>query len=186
VLAEALVERLTGHGQFVPMPQYGQGPVPVAPQQRPGPPGYPQRPPVALWVNGRRLDPAAPVTRVLRHGDVVAFDPAGAAATSRHEPTGVVEVRISSGPGAGTVHRLGFGPATLGSDPGCTMPVADPHMAPHVATVYVTAQNVTIDPVPGVTLTLDGVPVTEPVLWPIGSVLISGSSVFTLRAPEAP
>ena len=186
VLAEALVERLTGHAQHVPMPQYGQGPVPVVPQQRPGAAGYPQRPPVELWVNGRRLDPAAPVTRVLRDGDVVAFDPAGAAATWRHEPTGVVEVRISSGPGAGTVHRLGFGPATLGSDRGCTMPVADPHMAPRVATVYVTAQNVTIDPVPGVAVTLDGVPITEPVLWPIGGVLISGSSVFTLRPPEAP
>ena len=55
-------------------------------------------------------------------------------------------------------------------------------LTPAVATVHVTATQATIDPAPGATMTLDGVPVTEPVIWPAGGVLISGSSVFTHAA----
>jgi S-DNA-T family DNA segregation ATPase FtsK/SpoIIIE len=178
VLAQALEERLSGGTR--------QGLAPVVPLQRADRGRVPHRPPVDLWANGRRLDPAAPVSSVLRDGDIVAFDSAGAAATWRHEPTGAVEIRISSGPSAGAVHRLGFGAATIGSARHATIPVDDHHLPPIAATVHVTAQSATLEPAPGATLTLDGVPVAEPVNWPVDGVLIGGASVFTLRLPEAP
>lgn len=139
-----------------------------------------------MWVNGRMVDPAAPAGMVLRDGDIVAFDPAAAAATHRGEPTGVVEVRLASGPNAGSVHRLGFGTATLGTSRGCTIPLDDPNTFPHAASVHVTAHEVIVEPAQGAYVLLEGVELRVPTPWLPGQVLISGASVLTLRLPETP
>ncbi|GAA3546343.1 cell division protein FtsK [Aeromicrobium flavum] len=82
-----------------------------------------------LYLGGRRLDPNATLaTAGIRHGAVV-----GLGGPSRHraqEPQGVVEVRLSSGRGAGRVHRLGIGTWTVGSAEHCAIRVAH---APDVA-----------------------------------------------------
>lgn len=82
--------------------------------------------PAALWRDGRPLPPAQPALGLLRDGDLVTLDRDLAPATVAEEPGGVVEIRVVGGPAAGSVHRLGLGVHTIGSDPACAVPVADP------------------------------------------------------------
>ena len=59
----------------------------------------------------------------MRHGVVLGL---GQPSSQRaQEPHGLVEVRISSGPGAGHVHRLGIGRATLGHGRHCTIRIPE-------------------------------------------------------------
>ena len=74
-----------------------------------------------LWVDGQALDPGAPASGLLRDGAVVTLDPRAAAGTSLAEPSGLIEVRVTGGPGAGTVHRLGLGTVTVGASPDCAV-----------------------------------------------------------------
>ncbi|MFI6811460.1 FtsK/SpoIIIE domain-containing protein [Nonomuraea sp. NPDC050328] len=172
VLGESLGEP---RAQVVAHPNWASGAV----HQRAGHLG-------GLWVNGRMVDPAMPAGRVLRDGDIVAFDAAAAAATHRGEPTGAVEIRLSGGPAAGAVHRLGFGTYTLGNSPGCSMQVPDPTTSPHALSVHVTVNEALVEPAPGAYVLLEGRQLTGPERWTPGQVLITGASVMTLRLPENP
>nr|WP_130014375.1 FtsK/SpoIIIE domain-containing protein [Serinicoccus sediminis] len=68
----------------------------------------------ALYVGDRRLDPGMPLAASpVRHGSLVGVG--GSVGDPLAEPQGVVEVRISSGPGAGTVARLSTGEHVVGS-----------------------------------------------------------------------
>ncbi|GII75520.1 cell division protein FtsK [Sphaerisporangium rufum] len=160
----------------------GAGLAPVVPHPRWG--GAPRR--TELWANGRPLPPEAPAVQVLRDGDMIAFSPQAAAATVRGEPAGVAELRVSSGPSSGAVHRLGFGAATIGSGREATVPLDDPATAPFAATVQVTTGEVTVAPAAGAHVTLDGVALAGPAPWPPGGVLVTGASVLTLAFPQAP
>jgi DNA segregation ATPase FtsK/SpoIIIE, S-DNA-T family len=101
-----------------------------------------------LWVNARPLDPSAIAAAVLHDGAVVAADQQDAAATVLEEPTGVVEIRAVGGPSAGSVHRLGFGAATLGASRDCHVPVMGAGLPSCAARITVSASG----PVPGVLL----------------------------------
>ncbi|RJL33548.1 FtsK/SpoIIIE domain-containing protein [Bailinhaonella thermotolerans] len=138
-----------------------------------------------IWLDGRPLDPAARISQALRDGDLVALDRRGAAATVKGEPAGTVEVRVSSGPAAGAVHRLGFGTAVLGSGPSAAIAVPDPALPAVAATVRVTPEGVRVEPAGGAAVTLDGEAVEEKAEWLPGGVLKAGSSVLTLHHPEA-
>ncbi|WP_134772090.1 FtsK/SpoIIIE domain-containing protein [Ornithinimicrobium flavum] len=87
----------------------------------PGAPGAaaPADPPAAapdLYLGDERLDPAQPlVASPVRHGSLVGVG--GPLADLLAEPVGLVEVRVSSGPGAGLVTRLGVGDHVVGTDP---------------------------------------------------------------------
>ena len=76
--------------------------------------------PVDLYLGDRVLDPdqtidASPIVHGVRLG-------LGRPSTQPGpEPRGLVEVRVTSGPGAGRVHRLGIGRATVGPGPHCTV-----------------------------------------------------------------
>ncbi len=172
-LAEALAQTLTVRGQrlaeVVQHPLWGDARVPAR---------------LDLWANGQRLDPGAPAGEALRDGDVVTLDSSAAPATWRSEPAGIVEVRVSSGPSAGSVHRLGFGTASLGRSG--MIAVEDPLLPHTAANVQVSAGETVVEPVAGAVLTLDGEPLTEARPWPDGGVLKGGASVFTLRIPERP
>lgn len=75
-----------------------------------------------VFLGSRRLDPSDTLaTAGIRHGSIV-----GLGGPSRHrgrEPQGLVEVRVSSGRGAGRVHRLGIGTWTIGSAEHCAIRV---------------------------------------------------------------
>ncbi|GLW96136.1 FtsK/SpoIIIE domain-containing protein [Microtetraspora sp. NBRC 16547] len=119
-----------------------------------------------LWVDGRPLDPDALVFGLIRDGDLVALDGQAASATMAEEPDGVIELRVAGGPGAGSVHRLGPGLHTMGSDPGCAIAVPDPRMPPHAATIRVAPGGVTVEPAhPAAGLELDGEHVREATPW---------------------
>ncbi len=146
--------------------------------------GAEQRP---LWVEGRMLDPQARAVRELRDGAVVAVEQRAAAATVLAEPTGLVEVRVVSGPAAGSVHRLGLGTATLGSGDGVDIMVADPGVPARSLRVTVGRETVEVEPsarTAGSGALLDGRPFTSITPWPVGGMLAVGSSILTL-APSA-
>jgi S-DNA-T family DNA segregation ATPase FtsK/SpoIIIE len=102
--------------------------------------------PPQLWVRGAALDPATPVvSSELRHGELVGVgvrlpDLFG-------EPDGVVEVRVVSGPGAGSVHRLSPGMHDVGADPRAAITLSAADLPPLVATLEVHVDGtVRIDP----------------------------------------
>ncbi|GIH70450.1 FtsK/SpoIIIE domain-containing protein [Sphaerimonospora thailandensis] len=168
-----------------------------------------------LWLDGRPLDPEAAVFGLLRDGDVVALDARAAWATMSEEPDGLVELRVVGGPGAGSVHRLGVGAHTIGSDPACAIAVPDLGMPPVAAVIRLTPNGVTVEPgdaVPrkkvkkrwrrrrgrrqGATARresmsegaarLEGEPLTEAVPWPEWGALSCGNSAFSLGPVEPP
>ncbi|MEV7967316.1 FtsK/SpoIIIE domain-containing protein [Sphaerisporangium sp. NPDC088356] len=98
----------------------------------------------SLWVDGRRLDPDAPMVAALRDGDLVTLDQRTAGSTVLAEPGGVIEIRVVGGPAAGSVHRLGLGVHVIGSDPACAVSVGDHHLPPEAAEVRVTPDEVLV------------------------------------------
>ncbi len=90
--------------------------------------------PVELYLGDAVLDPALFIDQSpIRHGVVLGL---GCPSSQRGpEPRGLVEVRISSGPGAGHVHRLGIGRATLGHGRHCTIRVPELADDPQLADV---------------------------------------------------
>ncbi|HEX6196406.1 MAG TPA: FtsK/SpoIIIE domain-containing protein [Jiangellaceae bacterium] len=102
--------------------------------------------PPELWVRGTLLDPAQPVaSSLLRHGELVGV---GVCLPDLFaEPDGLVEVRVTSGPGAGAVHRLGPGRHEIGADERSAIVVPGPGIAPLAATLDVHVDGtVVIDP----------------------------------------
>ena len=139
-------------------------------------------PPHPLWAGGRMLDPSAPAGRFLRDGTLVAVHPSAAAATVLSEPTGIAEIRVSGGPAAGSVHRLGIGQTTIGTAADVDVRLTDPSVPPHALTVTVESRRVTVAG-SGV---LDQVPLDRTVEWPPGGVLSVGDTVLTLALTAPP
>ncbi|WP_244893992.1 FtsK/SpoIIIE domain-containing protein [Planobispora rosea] len=119
----------------------------------------------SLWLGGRELPPDAPLLGLLRDGDLVTLDRRLAASTLAEEPGGIVEIRVVGGPGAGSVHRLGLGVHTVGSDPACAVSVRDPLMPGEAAVVRLTPDAITVEP--GAAVTPDA-PAGERARRPIG------------------
>ena len=91
--------------------------------------------PVTLYLGEEALDPDQRLNDgPVRHGAVLGL---GAPSSQRlREPAGLVEVRISSGPGAGHVHRLGIGRATVGPGRHCTIRLPSLAEDPDLAGVW--------------------------------------------------
>lgn len=127
----------------------------------------------ALHLDGRPLDPQAPwsASGVL-HGAVLTTEPA------RH-PTAPARLalHVVGGPGAGGVHLLLEGEATIGADPGCTIPLEDPSL-PDVCLRLCHRYDGTVGllPLDGVAATLDREALAPDVEtpWPPGTVLAVG------------
>ncbi|HEY1640787.1 MAG TPA: FtsK/SpoIIIE domain-containing protein [Streptosporangiaceae bacterium] len=159
-----------------------------------------------LYIDGRPVPPAQPVAdSPLRAGCVVSLgDPSGCLPP---EPTGIVEIRVAGGPGAGAVHRLSVGAAEIGTGahaavrlpsagaaPGAPydpagLPGAAPASGSPGLSVQVTVDSrgacrLTAAETAGVTL--DGEPVTGPVDWRPGQQVVAGGSVLELAPYEAP
>ena len=146
--------------------------------------------PLTLFMDGRMLDPQARALRELRDGAVVAVERRAAAATVLAEPTGVAEVRVVSGPAAGTVHRLGLGAATLGSGGDVDITVDDPAVPAKALRVTVGRGEVRVEASgqgpDGAGALLDGEPLSGQAVWPEGGMLAVGSTILTLANSAAP
>ena len=85
------------------------------------------------------------------------------------EPSGLVEIRVAGGPGAGAVHRLSLGETTIGSGPSAAIRLDDPQ-------VPGLALHITVDQRGGcevaayqeVRAALEGEPLSAPVQWQPG------------------
>ena len=152
--------------------------------QFPGPQGRPAG--LRLFVDGQPVQPQLTLAASpLRDGCIVSLgDPSGCL---QPEPTGIVEIRVASGPAAGTVHRLSVGQATIGRDPLAQVCIDDPQLPGHAVRVSVDTRGaVQVSAHDGVTATLDRTPVTTPVQWLPGGQLAVGSSLLDLAPYEPP
>ncbi|MDQ1286452.1 MAG: segregation ATPase FtsK/SpoIIIE, family [Actinomycetota bacterium] len=150
---------------------FGAGPAPALAQPRlrlvgaapvAGPPAGPVAgPPPSLWIGDRLLDPAERlVTSPVRHGSVVGVG--GPLPDVLSEPTGLVEVKVAGGPGAGRVYRLAPGSTAVGSSPQCPLVVDDPWLPPVALWIDVDATGgVTVRPEAGVAPLLRQAPARE-------------------------
>lgn len=143
----------------------------------------------ALFVSGRRVEPGGTLAGSgLRDGCVVSLDNASGCLPT--EPDGLVEVRVVSGVGAGVVHRLPLGEATIGSDPNCVVPLAD-DASPRVALTLTVAGGgaVTAHPSPDLVetagLRLDGEAVTERFTWRATQSVRVGDVLLELDVPTS-
>src|SRR6266568_4307962 len=142
-----------------------------------------------LWAGGQQLPPDQPAARALRDGAVVTTIERAAAATSLAEPGGVAELRVIGGPDAGTVHRLGPGVTTFGSDPACQVRLQAPGVPGHAGTITVAwgLDQPSLEPAgPHAQARLDGRVVEAPCTWPFGGVLRVATTVLQLMRPETP
>ncbi len=138
-----------------------------------------------LHVDGEPVDPSLAVRdSPLRDGAVVSLD--GPEGCLLPEPDGLVELRLVSGPGAGTVARLGPGTATVGSGAGCTVRLPDPTVPAGLLVLEVSLDGtVAVAVTDGADALLDGEPLTE-APWPPGAVLRAGRSLLSLASPQPP
>ncbi len=142
-----------------------------------------------LFVDGVVLEPAQRVAETpLRDGSLVSLD--DAALTLSPEPQGQLELRVVGGEGAGTVHWVGVGDSTVGSDPACAVHLDVAGMPARAFTVRVPLEgDVEVAPEPGAEVRLDGDDLSDgdqAVTWTPGALLHAGRSVFETRAPTLP
>ncbi|MGI9157935.1 MAG: FtsK/SpoIIIE domain-containing protein, partial [Marmoricola sp.] len=142
-----------------------------------------------LYLRGEPLDPDVPIAESgIKEGSLIAVgDPAASVLT---EPEGLVEIWVATGPGAGAVHRLSAGEATIGSDPSCVITVHDDRVPPVCVAMTVAADgSVSVRPMEDAASVLaETVPYADPALamdreqlaadedtdWPVGAQLVVG------------
>ena len=150
---------------------------------------------IPVWVDGAEVDPLAPAGKSgIRSGAVVSlFEPADRVV--RAAPSGVAELRVVAGPGAGRIHRLPLGETVVGCGaPGWSLP--DLRLPADGLRVTVTPDgSVRVVPAPGLDTRLDSRALgeqteTEPVpagavagddggaAWPVGGYLAAGDTVL--------
>ena len=80
---------------------------------------------VPLYVDYQRVPPGLTLAAsAIRDGSVISLG--GPEGCVYPEPTGLAEVRVAGGPGAGAVHRLGIGEADIGGGQGARHPGGRP------------------------------------------------------------
>ncbi|TDD58297.1 cell division-like protein [Kribbella antibiotica] len=99
-----------------------------------------------VFVDGKPVDPRLELAASpLREGTLLSIGDSRGCVPA--EPQGVVELRVVSGPGAGSVHRLGMGTYTMGSAADAGVRLMSSGVPPLVATLNVSvAGEVTIRP----------------------------------------
>src|ERR1017187_10457321 len=125
-------------------------------------------------------------------GSVVSIaDPAGC---RRPESAGVAEIRVASGPAAGTLYRLPFGTADVGGPvpagaPAAEAPgivIADPTIPPVALRVQVDRQGALLVPFDGVPVLLDRRPLEAAASWRPGQQISVGGTLLDLAPYEPP
>ncbi|MEX2290686.1 MAG: FtsK/SpoIIIE domain-containing protein [Mycobacteriales bacterium] len=140
--------------------------------------------PCRLYLEGEQLDGRQAVRdSPVREGSLLGVDEPP---TPVVEPAGLHDLSITSGPGAGLVHRLPLGETAVGSASSCTGRFEVPGLPAHACTVRVGLDGCTLVPCPGVDLLLEHEPVEDEVPWPDGACLTVGDSLLVLRAATVP
>ncbi len=102
--------------------------------------------------------------------------------------SGILELRVVSGPDAGAVHPLPRGRVVVGRDDGSDVPVADPDVSRRHVEIAVSGDGVTVHDLGSTNgTTLDELPVgADPVSLTTGSLLRIGETGLTLAVPTDP
>ena len=152
-----------------------------------------------VFHRGLPLDRSAPIGDTgLVEGSLLVLDDAEVSVLD--EPEGTVEIRVVGGAGAGAVHRLLPGDATVGSDPACVIRLADPRLPPVCATLTITTDGTTVRAVAGTAdvigallphvtppLAVDRTPLTtDGLAWPVGGQVRIGSVLLELELVTTP
>ncbi|MDI6519208.1 FtsK/SpoIIIE domain-containing protein [Streptomyces coelicoflavus] len=158
--------------------------IPIGHQGQAGAGGAP-----LVYVDGYAVDPSATVIgSPLREGAVVSLqDPSGCLPG---EPTGLVELRVVGGPGAGFVHRLGVGKYDIGSGPAAYVRIEDPEVDARALTLSVATDGTCRVAVhgdkEGVTLDGESVKERDGDDWPLGAQIAVGNSLVELARYAPP
>ncbi|MFG3319882.1 FtsK/SpoIIIE domain-containing protein [Streptomyces sp. NPDC048171] len=174
-IAEELAKQVGVAGaQVIPIGQQRQAPAGGAP---------------LVYVDGYAVDPSATVVgSPLREGAVVSLqDPSGCLPG---EPTGLVELRIVGGPGAGFVHRLGVGKYDIGSGAASYVRIDDPEVDARALTLSVSTDGTCKVAVhgekEGVTLDGESMKDRDGDEWPLGAQIAVGNSLVELARYSPP
>lgn len=133
---------------------------------------------IAVWVDGVRVSTDEPAgVAGVRAGAVLSIFEAADRVT-RRAPTGVAELRVVAGPGAGRVHRLPLGTSTLGCG-AVDWSLPDLRLPPDALTVTVSPDaTVTVEVRDGLRADLEAEEVVDRTDWPLGGYLFVGDTVL--------
>jgi DNA segregation ATPase FtsK/SpoIIIE, S-DNA-T family len=142
---------------------------------------------VPLYISGLPVPPQLTLLESpIRDGAVLSLGgPEGGAAP---EPGGLVEIRVMSGPGAGSIYHLPAGYADIGSGP-VEVCLWDKAVAPSALRVFVDGRGrCEVAPFEGVEAALDREPLAAAAQWRPGQPIAVGRSLLGLayyRPPDA-
>ena len=142
---------------------------------------------VPLYVSGQRIPPQLTLLESpIRDGAVLGLGGPEGGVTP--EPGGLVEIRVVSGPGAGSIYCLPAGYADIGSGP-VEVCLWDKAAAPSALRVFVDGRGrCQVAPFEGVEAALDREPLTAAAQWRPGQLVAVGRSLLGLayyRPPDA-
>ena len=140
----------------------------------------------AVWSEGHRLAPTARVGGPrLRSGAILC----AAAPVTAGPPASPVRLLVVNGPGAGRVIPLDHRPLTIGRDPLCRLPLADPALSRLHAIIDVAATGITVRDAGSTNGTLiDGLRIGRGprLLTPADHVRIGESALRVDPGPDSP
>jgi S-DNA-T family DNA segregation ATPase FtsK/SpoIIIE len=141
---------------------------------------------VPVWVDGV---PVAPNRHTLRSAAVRPGSVVELHSTEERpalDPSGVAEVRVVNGPGAGRVHRLGLGQTVVGHEaPGLSLP-DDELEADELTLTARPGGAVEVSSAGGTLAAIDGVEVHGRTVWPLDAYLVAGQTVLELAPVTEP
>ncbi|MFC4533529.1 FtsK/SpoIIIE domain-containing protein [Sphaerisporangium dianthi] len=148
---------------------------------RPGGPGGPGGADPVLYIGSEPVDPEATLYAAgVRDGLDLGL---GAPVPGEPEPEGLVELRVVSGPGAGTSFRLPPGDYDIGGDAACRIRL--PAGAPQVAARARVRVDRTVEVTASGQALLDGKELSGSAGWPEGSQLAAGDTLLELAVPAS-
>jgi S-DNA-T family DNA segregation ATPase FtsK/SpoIIIE len=162
-----------------PAPRYS-GPLATAPRVRDEVLAVP------LYVAGQQIPPRLTLLESpIRDGAVLSLGcPDGCIPP---EPGGLVELRVVSGPGAGSLYWLPVGQADIGSGEAADVRIWDEAIAPLALRLYVDGPgNCQVAAFDGVSAALDREPLAAAVPWQPGQLITVGNSLLGLAYYEPP
>jgi DNA segregation ATPase FtsK/SpoIIIE, S-DNA-T family len=142
--------------------------------------------PIPLYVNYQEIPSELSLAEAwIRDGAVVSLgSPEGCVSP---ELAGLVEIRVMSGPGVGSIHRLTARPADIGSGDAAAVGIPDRLIPPVALRIFVDDRgSCQVAPYEGVQATLDREPLTAPMPWRPGQAIAIGNSLLGLAPCQPP